>query len=264
MKVKDIAYHIEKLCPKSLACEWDNVGLLIGNAENEVTKILVTLDVDIFVVREAIDCGANLIVSHHPLMFNAIRRLTEQDASQKVLMELVKNDISLYSAHTNLDVAPDGLNDFLAKKLGFADTEILDLTGEYDGKICGFGRIFELDEPKKFIEIVNDCKNKLNLCAVRYCGDDDRKIKRIAVNSGGGTSSMNCCFEKNVDLFITGDFKYNVLRDACENNLAVIDAGHYNTEVIVKDLFFDYLSDKFGRDIIIKSRKNIDIVKICE
>lgn len=264
MLIKDVANYIEKLAPVNIACDWDNVGLIVGNLNDEVKKIMVTLDVDRFVVNEAAKEGVNLIVSHHPLMFNPIRKLTSQDEFQSVLIELVKNGISLYSAHTNLDSARGGLNDFLAQKMGLTNTKVLDVTGENELGEYGFGRFAKLYKEERLIDIVRKCKETFELDAVKYCGDDNRVIKTVAVNSGGGSSSMEKCFENNIDLFITGDFKYNTIREAYERGLAVIDAGHYNTEKIVMDLFYDYLSKQFNDVPIIKSKSNIDIVKICE
>lgn len=262
--VNDIAMYIEKLAPTYLACEWDNVGLIIGNKSNIVSKILVTLDVDINVVYEAVKNGCNLIVSHHPLMFNPIKRLNEENAEQRVLMELVKNNISLYSAHTNLDVAPAGLNDYMALKLGIENADVLEITDEYNGKTCGFGRYATLKTPMKLFEILKLCKNAFSLKAIKYCGDENRLIKKIAVNCGGGSSSLNECYKHNIDLFISGDFKYNTFRNAYENGVCVIDAGHFNSEFIVKELFCEYLTKEFKDIEIIKSQKNTDIVNIYE
>lgn len=262
--VNDIATHIEKLSPTYLACEWDNVGLIIGNKSNYVNKILVTLDVDIDVVSEAVKNGCNLIVSHHPLMFHPVKRLNDEVADQKVLIELVKNNISLYSAHTNLDVAPGGLNDYMAAKLGMEDTNILEITGEFDGKVCGFGRYATLKSPMKLYEILNLCKNVFSLDAIKYCGDKNRLIRKVAINCGGGSGSLSECYKYDIDLFISGDFKYNTFRDAYENGICVIDAGHYNSEFIVKDLLLEYISKDFNDIEIIKSKNNIDIVNIYE
>lgn len=262
--VNDIASYIEKLAPTYLACEWDNVGLIVGNKSNIISKILVTLDVDINVVNEAVKNGCNLIVSHHPLMFHPIKRLNEDNSCEKVLMELVKNNISLYSAHTNLDVAPGGLNDRIASKLGMEDTQILEITGEYNGKECGFGRYATLKTPKKFSEILAICKKVFSLKSIKYCGDINKKIKTIAINCGGGSSSLSECYKYDIDVFISGDFKYNTFRDAYENGVSVIDVGHYNSEFIVMDLFYEYLSNKFDDIEIIKSQKNVDIVSIYE
>lgn len=258
VKVKDIVSYFENICPFSLCEEWDNVGLLIGNEENEVKKILVCLDVDKYVAEEAAKCGANLIISHHPVIFHPMKKITKQDES--AVITLIKNDISVFSAHTNLDVANGGLNDYLAKKLGLKNTEILVPTGEYNQKTVGYGRTASFENPISFGEIIKSTAKILRAQNLRYVGDTERMIGKIAVNSGGGASMADACFEKGVDLYITGDFKYSSARDCAEKGLCIIDAGHYETEIIACEWFAEKLNEKFDLEVI-KSEKNVNVIK---
>lgn len=260
-KVSDVISVIENIAPLSFACEWDNVGLLIGNRETTVKNVLLTLDVDEFVVDEAIQKGCNLILSHHPLIFHPVKRLNEENISEKVIMKLIKNDISLYSAHTNLDVAPGGLNDYMASKLELNNTKILEISGVSDKGEYGFGRYAVLDAPLTMNKIIEKCKSVFNLNVSKFVGNPDDLIRTVAVNCGGGAGSIDSCFNKNIDLFISGDFKYNILRDAYENKLNVIDVGHYNSEHIVIDLFYEILSKNLTDINLTKSEKNIDFIK---
>lgn len=256
LKVKDIVSYFEKICPFSLCEEWDNTGLLIGDENAGVTRILVCLDVDEFVAQEAADKKCELIVSHHPVIFHPLKKICANSCEGI----LIKNGISAVSAHTNLDVANGGLNDYLAEKLGLENTEILVPAGEFDGKTVGYGRFAKLKKPEKLIDIAKKCAEILGAESLRYMGDDDRIIEKIAVNSGGGASMADACFDKNIGLYISGDFKYSNMRDCAQRGLCVIDAGHYETEHIVCEWFEKALSKQFDVQII-KSEKNTNVIK---
>lgn len=257
--VENIEQYMNNLCPPSLAFDGDNVGLITGRKNKEVNKILITLDVDEKVVQEAIDIGADLIVSHHPLMFRPIKRLTTADPMQRALMLLAANDISLFSAHTNLDCVCGGLNDYLASKLGIENTSVVDVVAGDGDIVHGFGRIGELSEETELGDMLKKCCIALGSEGLRYVGDLKRKIKRVAVNCGGGADAMNRCIELGADLFVTGDVKYNPGRDAYESGMALIDAGHYETEHIVIDLLWEKLSAEFDGLKIEKSKANIPV-----
>lgn len=259
IKVCDIANYLNSICPQNLAEDWDNVGLLIGNENSEVKKIMLCLDVDFEVAKEAIEKNVNLIISHHPVVFHPLKTLTEDNA--KTIRELIKNDISVYSAHTNLDVLNGGLNDLLAKKVGLTQTEVLIPTGEFQGKICGYGRYGVLKEEIKFSQFAKTVMENLGLKTFKFSGDENKLIKKVAVNSGGGASMMDACFDKEIDLYITGDFKYSGIRDAYENSLCIIDAGHYETEIIAQEWFDEKLKEKFKEIDILKSIENKNPVK---
>lgn len=244
--VKDIAEFMDGFCPPHLAFDRDNVGLIVGRFDKKAEKVLITLDVDENVVNEAVKIGADLIVSHHPLMFHAIRRLTSSDPMQRCLMLLASNDISLFSAHTNLDCVHGGLNDYLADKLGVVNTsviEIVDRCGEIEH---GFGRIGFLKEELTLADMLRKCADVLGAEGLRYVGDPGRRINKVAVNCGGGADAMDECIRLGADLFVTGDVKYNPARDALENSMALIDAGHYETEHIVTELLYNKLKEKFA------------------
>ena len=262
VKVADIADFMNKFCPPSLSFDGDNVGLIEGRYEKQVKKVLITLDVDEKVALEAVSKGADLIISHHPLMFHAIKRLTTANPMQRTLMSLVKNDISLFSAHTNLDCVRGGLNDLLAQKLGIKDTSVIDVVDSFNGTEHGFGRLGTVDEGTTLSDMLKRCTDMLNTPFVRYVGDINKKIKTVAVNCGGGADEIDICIEKNVDLFITGDVKYNPARDAYENNMALIDAGHFETEHIVCELLYDMLTNEFPDIEFIISKENIPVFNL--
>ena len=259
--VGDIAAYIEQLAPVKLAEEWDNVGLLVGDADTEVGKVLLALDMDEYVAQEAADIGAQLVVTHHPVMFHAINRLTEDDPQQRALRILVQNGISHYAAHTNLDVAAGGLNDYMAYLLGLKNTQVLDVTATEDGVKQGYGRFCELEQPVAVKDMLEKCKEVFHISGVKFVGFPDRLVRRIAVNTGGGAGSIGRCYEEDIDLFITGDIKYTVAREAYERGLSVIDAGHYDTEIIVMDFMERYLGNRFGELELVQSEENIRVLQ---
>lgn len=257
LKCKDIASVIERLAPKALAYSWDNVGLLCGDSEQEVSRVLLTLDLDIGVVEEAVRVGAQMIISHHPIMFDPVNKITEQTVEGRLLRALIKNDISFYAAHTNLDVAKGGLNDLLAEKVGLKNIEVLEYTDD-NGE--GIGRTGDLDTPIPLSSLLEKIKKVLGAKFLRYSGDEDGMVSRIALNTGGGTSLIEAALSKNADVFITGDYKYSQIRHCVENGMKVIDVGHYDTEFIVCELLQKYLSEQFGTSLeiaVTRTNKNI-------
>lgn len=261
INVSDIRNFFSEFCPESLAFDRDNVGLIVGRADKDVDKVLLTLDVDENVVNEAIMLDADIIVSHHPLMFNAVRRLTDSTPAEKTLRALVANDIALVSAHTNLDCINGGLNDYLASKLGVRDTHVIEVEDEFGGKQHGYGRVGFTDDGMTLGDMLSRITNVLPASGLRYVGDTSQPVKRVALNCGGGASEMDICISMGVDLFITGDVKYNPARDAYENGMAVIDAGHYETEFIVTELFARLLGQRFPSLELVCSEANIPVFK---
>ena len=254
-KCREIAEHIEKLCPVNLACEWDNVGLLVGDSEKEIKKVLVCLDVDESVVKECISLGADMIVSHHPIMFSPVNKLTEDDPQQRFIRKMCEKGICHYAAHTNMDCARGGLNDYLAEKLGFSKTEIFEKTADN----AGFGRYTEADSTLE--DMILLCEEKLNLSSLRYVGEPGSRIRSVVVNSGSGSDALDGCIERGVDLLITGDLKYSVARKAYEFGVCVIDAGHYGTEIIFTELVSRYLGERFKDAQIFISKANTSVLQ---
>ncbi len=239
MKVCEIAKLIEKNAPKSLAYDWDNVGLLVGDADKEVGRVYITLDTDLKTAGEAISAGADMIISHHPIMFSPINRIDYKTPEGMLLKTLIVNDIPLYVAHTNMDTAKGGINDVLAKKLGLSGVCVLEQ--HTDDKTAGLGRYGKI-QPQTLSDFCNTVKLALNT-PIRYCGDDGMKIKTVAVASGACSELVPMAVEVGADVLVTADMKYHQMINACESGIAVIDAGHFPTEVFVIHIFADILKD---------------------
>ncbi len=251
MLLRDIIKIIENEYPKNLACSWDNIGLLAGKEENNINTVLVTLDITPDVVEEAVKNGADLILSHHPLLFGEIKSFKEDNEQMKMYTKIIRNNISVYSAHTNMDTAPNGINQKLAELFSLSDIGIL----EPESGLGRYGDIYEISLGD-FCKIV---KKKLNTPFLRVSGNENKKIKRVAIGSGGCSDIIPDAIKIGADVMITADIKYHIAIDSVTDGICLMDAGHYPTEIIVMDMFTELLSDTGLK--IIKS-ENQDIFKI--
>lgn len=254
MKVKDIASIIEKKSPLELAYSWDNSGLLTGSSEKEVKRVYITLDADIYSVKEAINNNCDMIISHHPIMFGGIKKITDDTPEGRVIGLLLKNDIALYASHTPTDVADGGLNDILAEKLGIKQLEIIEKNDKYSG--CGLGRIGNIPESVTAAQFCETVKKALNTPFVRLSGDPSAIIKRVAVGSGACSDLIPAAKQMGADIMVTADMKYHIARDGVERGLCIIDAGHYPTERFAIS-FFAGLLENTDLEIICSSDADI-------
>lgn len=231
LTISNLKSIIEEFAPIELKESYDNVGFMVGDLDAKVTSILVALDCTLEVIKEAKQNKCNLILTHHPLLFRKPSSITNQTLQGKKIICLIKNDINLYCCHTNLDSAQDGVNDTLMRILGFEDNYIIDKSN-YKGneKLNGIGRITQLKNEVSLSELCNHVKNALGLKNLRYCGHDNKVIKKIAVINGSGESYFDMAKSNGVDCIITGDTSYHPMSDMLEQGIAVIDAGHFMTE----------------------------------
>ena len=238
MKVNDILKKIEDFAPKTLAYEWDNVGLLCGNKDEEVTGICVCLDASLEAVEKAIENNCNLIVTHHPFIYRKIGSIDYNSYFGKMTSLIVKHNISVISAHTNMDKAANGINQRLAEIIGLDNIKIL----EEDAENAGMGRYGDLQKEMTFGEFCENVKEKLNT-SLRAIGSKDTLIKKAAVGGGSCIDMAELAMQKNCDVFVTGDVKYHEAMDFMREGICIIDAGHYATEICVVKIFEEILSD---------------------
>lgn len=253
MKASEIVKITEKTAPPYLAEDWDNVGILCGSADKDVRKALLTLDINENTVAEAAANGCDMIISHHPLFINGIKRINTDTAEGRMIKTLMQNDITAFAAHTNMDKAKGGINDKLASMFGLKDTEVLVPMDGYPG--CGLGRYGKLKAPVSFAELAEMTKKTLHT-PVRICGDKNADVLTIAVGSGGCSDLIPTARAKGCDVMITADMKYHTSIDAVLAGISVIDAGHYPTEIIVMDIFEQILKDT-GIELIKSKNKDI-------
>lgn len=229
MKIYEIIEKLDALFPDSLREPWDNDGeMLVLDGRREVTGVLTTLDVTDEAVEEAVRLGANLIVSHHPMIFKAISHLDATPLSKRI-EKLIKADISVLSYHTRFDSADGGMNDRLAEKLGLKSPVSF-----------GMGRIGDWEEctPSEFAKAVGKL---LDTDVILYEGE--RKIKRVAVLGGGGKDFIHTAHTLGADAFVTGDVSYSIANEERPYGITIVDAGHFATERIAVDAFAEIIEE---------------------
>lgn len=352
--------ELEAWAPKTFAYDWDNVGLQVGSISDKTEAVLVTLDVNDAVVDEAIRLGANVIVSHHPMLFKPLKTIDFNTPKGKLVRKLIKHDITVYASHTNLDIAEGGVNDLLAEKIGIENVqpmvvtheeplyklavftpvdhvnEVVDALSEagaghignyshctfqapgtgtfkpleganpyigtqhkierveelkietivpetllknvveamlkahpyeevaYDiyplkneGKKYGLGRIGTLKEVVNFHQLIEMTKEVLDVRHVRYVGDLDKQVKRVAVLGGSGEKYIHKAKQLGADAYITGDVTFHQAQDAKDNGLALIDAGHY-IEQVMKEATKRFIEERFPSLNVYVSNVNTD------
>ncbi|MDT8337029.1 MAG: Nif3-like dinuclear metal center hexameric protein [Candidatus Izemoplasmatales bacterium] len=247
MNLVDIIRYFEIKYPKELAYEWDNVGIQVGTLNIVAKKILVTLDITKEVVKEAIEKKVNMIISHHPLLFNPLDKIIFDTPRGWIIKNLIKHNITVYSAHTNYDTAEGGMNDEFAKILNLENVGLLD---EIDG-IGRFGYIEPVDF-SKFLEII---KTKLQLDTVNVIGNTDKQISKVGISGGSGSKHMYQAKMKGCDVYLTGDVTYHTALDAISLGLTIIDIGHHAEKIFV-DAIINTLSNQFKDIEFIKSEVN--------
>lgn len=246
VKCVDIINIMEELAPIKLAEAWDNPGLLAGNPEAEVKKILVALDATEEVINEAITIGADIIVTHHPVLFSAIKSVTTQNPIGIKLYKLIQNNIGVYSAHTNLDVAFGGTNDVLAEMAGLENIKVLSPTfTDENGKCFGIGRIGEVNKTT-FLEFSERLKHKLDLDCLRVVGDLNKIIKTVGLCTGSGFEYMEEAYSLGADVYITADLRFHEAQKALDMGMCIIDATHYASENIIVPVICRHLNKRIS------------------
>lgn len=254
--VRDIEQYLYAWAPRELAESWDNVGLLVGDPEAEVRRVLVALDVTPQVVDEAIEKDCQLIAAHHPVMncaWNQVQTVRTDDRQGRVLTELIRHGIAAICMHTNLDAAADGVNEVLAQKLGLSDLKMLT-----EEKI---GRIGTLKCEIPLVEFTHSVIELLGCNGLRYV-DAGRPVHRVAVGGGACGCYIPQAIAAGCDTFVTSDLKYNDFLDT--EGLNLIDAGHFPTENVVCPALRDRLTEAFPAvDVLCSTSHSREIIQYC-
>ena len=239
MKVKEIINAIEEFAPLSIQEGWDNSGLCVGSPEDEVTSVLLALDCTPELVDEAVACGADMIVTHHPLIFKGLKKISVEDQVGEAVVKAIRAGISIYAAHTSADKVLAGVSGAMAARLGLKNVRILD----EDGEGTGLGTIGDLAVPMTAEEAVDFVKERFSLKAMRTSRPVEGMVSRVAMCGGSGGSLIGAAKAAGADLYISGDISYHNF--FTEKDFMIMDIGHYESEIEIVDILFSLIKKKF-------------------
>ncbi|WP_315071086.1 Nif3-like dinuclear metal center hexameric protein [uncultured Clostridium sp.] len=255
--VSNIMKEIEEFAPKFLKEDYDNVGLMVGDENKIVKKVLLALDCTNEVIKEAIELDADLILTHHPLLFKKPKSIIKGDLTGNKIIALIKEDIALYSCHTNLDSTKGGINDTIVKMLGFVSEKIIEQNGSRNYEDCGIGRIVKLENETLFSDIIELVKNNLGINHMKVVRGTEI-VKTLAIINGSGQDLFYKAKNLGADCIITGDTTYHFASDFKELGISIIDAGHFSTEYLVFIKVLKFLEEKFNDVEFFTSKKSVD------
>lgn len=257
--VKNVLDCIYTLAPEYMKMEWDNVGLLCGETSQPVSKVLIALDPTPNVVQEAIDIGADLILTHHPLIFDGLKNINDCTSTGADVIKLIRHGISAINAHTNLDCAPGGVNDVLAEALGLKDIQVIEPFGnDHQGRPYGLLRMGRLEE-MPLDAFLASVKQKLVCKGLRYC-DGEKTVRNVAVGGGSCAGELQQAVQAGCDTFVTADVKYHQFLDAKQLGINLIDAGHFQTENLVCSVLAEKIQQSFPELTVIPTKNHKDCI----
>ena len=239
MKVKDIIKVIEDFAPLSIQEGWDNSGLCVGSPEDEVTSVLLALDCTPELVDEAIACGADMIVTHHPLIFSGLKKISSDDLIGAAVIKAIRGGVSIYAAHTNADKVLAGVSGAMAARLGLQNVTVLD--EDADG--VGLGVVGDFPEPMDSHEALALVKEKFSLNVVKSSRPSEGKITRVALCGGSGSSLIGAARKSGAQLYISGDISYHHF--FTPKGFMIMDIGHYESEIDIVDILFSLIKKNF-------------------
>ena len=243
MRCEDIINRLEDLSPIKYAEDWDNVGLLLGRREKDIDNIYVAIDATEDVIDRAITLGADMIITHHPMIFSPIKKINSDDFIGRRILRLIKHDIALYAMHTNFDVM--GMADAAADELKLKKCSVLSVTYEDDISKEGFGRVGRLPSVMTLEECAEYVKECFKLDHVTVYGDIENMVETAAILPGSGKSMAGDVIKAGADVFITGDIGHHDGIDLVASHVMVIDAGHFGVEKLFVPYIKEYLLRQF-------------------
>lgn len=246
MLLREIINSIESVAPRSAQEEWDNSGMQVGDTERDITSVLLTTDITETVVSEAITRDCQLIISHHPLLFHGLKQVCGQTPQARIVEMAIKNNIAIYSAHTNLDSVEGGINTKLAEKLGLTDIRLLTESG--------LGAIGQLTKPMNYLDFIEHIRDILESTYVRYTRPVKDQIQTVALCGGSGAEFIETAIEQGADVYLTADVKYHEFQDA-DGRIGLIDIDHWISERHARDIFADILAPLGVKTYISKNDK---------
>ena len=240
MKVRDIAAAIESFAPLSLQESYDNAGLIVGRMDDDVHKALLAVDVTEEVLAEAVAEGCDMIITHHPIIFHAMKRFNSASQTERCVEEAIRRGIVLYAAHTNLDSTPDGMSWRVAQMLGLENIAVMQPTNT-EG--AGFGVVGELAEAMPSADFMRRVMERFDVKALRHSDVVKTEIRKVAICTGSGGSLIDDARKSGADIYLTADLRYNDFMRH-ENAIILADMGHFESEYCAIQILFDILSKK--------------------
>ena len=253
MKTQEVLSRLRAVAPEHYACDWDNVGLLVDSSKKEIRRIYLSLDATDEVIAEARRLHADLLVTHHPLIFTGLKRVVEEDFIGRRIKSLIASDMAYYAMHTSFDVAV--MADIAADRLGLKQQQVLEVLFTEGTKELGIGKVGTLEGCVTLDDCVSLVKERFGIPAVKVFGDLDTKINLVAISPGSGKSEILFALEKEASVLITGDIDHHDGIDAVARGLCIIDAGHYGLEHIFVPYMEHYLKENCDGVDIIKREK---------
>jgi dinuclear metal center YbgI/SA1388 family protein len=249
MKTSEVIAWLDATFHPEYQEDYDNAGFLLGDSASDYKGALVALDLTPAVVDEAVRLGMSLIVTHHPFIFSGVKRLTDGSETGRMVMALVKNGVSVYAAHTNLDNLPWGVSGVLAEKLGMEECEVLSVKCEVGGEgSVGAGMVGKLPEAMPVEDFLKKVKEVIGLPFVRVseeaCRDKTLQVRRVALCGGSCAEFIGDAMRAGADIYLTGDLKYHDFQRG--GRMVLADIGHYESEQYAKDIIFRAISEKFS------------------
>lgn len=252
MRLDEFVNVMNELAPRETALSFDNVGLLVGTEREEIKRVLVALDCTLAVANEAAHLNADLVLTHHPLIFGGLKRILPDDPMGAAVFKLIRNNIALFSAHTNLDAAEGGVNTALCELLGISNASPIGAEG--------IMRIGELKMPLMLDDFVRFAEEKLH--SKLHISGENRPIKRVAVMGGSGGGDYVLAHENGADAYLTGECKHNQAIEAGVLGLPIITAGHFETENPVLKPLIEYLQNRTNGVEYILSEVNKPVFRV--
>ena len=243
MKLNTITSAIEQFAPLSLQLDYDNSGLQIGHADDDVTAVMLCLDVTEDVVQEALDRKCELIITHHPLLFRGLKSITGRTPVMRIVETALRGGVAIYSAHTNLDCASRGVSSEMARMLHLENCEVLSPSPTGNGS-TGLGIVGSIS-PTPAIEFLRHLKETFEVKALRYSAQSPQLvICRVALCGGSGAEFIPQAKAAGADIYVSGDIKYHDFTSHA-SDIMIADIGHYESEVCARKLFARILREQF-------------------
>ena len=255
--IATIAAFLEQIVPVRLAEEWDNVGLLVGRREKEVEKLMTCLTVTPDSAAEAVEAGVDLIVTHHPMPFRPVGRLTDETTVGRLLLDLIAANIAVYSSHTAFDSAAGGVNERLAAGLALRD--VVPLIAHEEGQ--GTGRWGWLEEPVALGELVRRLKTFLSIERLQMVGRPEQLVRTVAVGCGAADELLDAARENGCDAMVLGEARFHTCLEAEATGIALLLPGHFASERFAVECLAETLARQFPDVEVWPSRRESDPVK---